>query len=864
MKNHLATHLRLAAAATLGAALLSSTGMAQEAVFTNLDADIERLKAAIAPIVLAQDPDSQPIEAASLATTSPEYIAALVQELLASNIPDRVSLLGKAAAPELVRLARELDLVQLVAPQSSNPLVQLSLHLPEATLEFLMDLQVSSPIKFEALIREGYKPMSFVRSAALDETLKARLAGFVTAIAENDQLPLSARVREAVQAYQLGVDSTSGVSLIRKHPAEARKEEVGDVRRLFELLYPKGAPLPTDIPFQLAADVTSARPSRALLGEVAAMPSAKLRRLALDYTSYLVNGSETRDVDGALDVVVGLLDDEDSLIVERAVGYLYDLMRERTPQLSATQILRISEEVNGRSWEDSRRVTRFPNNTILALDELEGVPDETLERIFRAGLTAKEEAVRIQWQSDRIRIKDLRQSLAYARAALALSPEDTERALYLAKEVILQTPRSSPEYAAAVLGFLTVGEPDPEGVKKRVEALTAYRGGRTPEAPKSPELLNALQGDDRMRALRLLTSQDGEFAGIVGGAIGKWTGMEGPLRGLIADGDEPRRIRLFGYLALVLREECTPEELSTFSDWLIELAQSPEGREDVLWTWRARAYSYGSGPVSHRQWAKVTADMLEHASVPDEIAVEAPLPLRPSTDPADLALVRQVLDAAEARQGRSAEVLGFPSISSSASKWMEERGELVRPKLLNGWIEHRHVLPTAMRIAAVSTFPELRKIAEDYYLDRIANIPQGGVEWRRKELESTVDMIFRMPGSEPVARLLDYTLKSDNSELATYVEERITNKLRLTEAVARWSTLAAGGETVESARAKVIAMLDSKDGETRVQAIYALGTLGAIEAIPRLLGFVSSDSGAEKAAALEALETLRKSAAKDQ
>ena len=114
-----------------------------------------------------------------------------------------------------------------------------------------------------------------------------------------------------------------------------------------------------------------------------------------------------------------------------------------------------------------------------------------------------------------------------------------------------------------------------------------------------------------------------------------------------------------------------------------------------------------------------------------------------------------------------------------------------------------------------------------------------------------------------MARLLDYALKSDDSALATYVEERITNKLRLTEAVARWSTLAAGGETVEGTRAKVIAMLDSKDGETRVQAIYALGTLGAIEAIPRLLGFVSSDNAAEKTAALEAPEALRKSAAKD-
>ena len=75
--------------------------------------------------------------------------------------------------------------------------------------------------------------------------------------------------------------------------------------------------------------------------------------------------------------------------------------------------------------------------------------------------------------------------------------------------------------------------------------------------------------------------------------------------------------------------------------------------------------------------------------------------------------------------------------------------------------------------------------------------------------------------------------------------------------------LVSGGDSVAIARVKVMAMLDAGDEETRVQAIYALGTLGAIEAVPRLLELVSSEDDRIKAAAIETLTALRKAVSKE-
>ena len=81
---------------------------------------------------------------------------------------------------------------------------------------------------------------------------------------------------------------------------------------------------------------------------------------------------------------------------------------------------------------------------------------------------------------------------------------------------------------------------------------------------------------------------------------------------------------------------------------------------------------------------------------------------------------------------------------------------------------------------------------------------------------------------------------------------------RYQEEKERWEARFTGAEARERGVARLMAMLEDGDEAIRVEAVRALGTFGAVEAMPRLIELLRSDSEALRGAVREALDRLNR------
>ncbi|MFT7074124.1 MAG: hypothetical protein ACJA0P_000123 [Planctomycetota bacterium] len=124
---------------------------------------------------------------------------------------------------------------------------------------------------------------------------------------------------------------------------------------------------------------------------------------------------------------------------------------------------------------------------------------------------------------------------------------------------------------------------------------------------------------------------------------------------------------------------------------------------------------------------------------------------------------------------------------------------------------------------------------------------------------SLVNAMLQLPGeaSERVVIALapQYLSYDDRDTAFGKIRARRKAELFQAELLATKST---GPPTRESALLAVLALLDHERESVRIDAIRGLGTLSAIETLPRLIVIVGSGSEAEQAAARETLDLLRR------
>jgi DNA-binding response OmpR family regulator len=137
----------------------------------------------------------------------------------------------------------------------------------------------------------------------------------------------------------------------------------------------------------------------------------------------------------------------------------------------------------------------------------------------------------------------------------------------------------------------------------------------------------------------------------------------------------------------------------------------------------------------------------------------------------------------------------------------------------------------------------------------LKSVLQSSNRW--DQMQRYADLMFMLPGNEPVEDVLEVALQSDAKPFTDYVDERVANRMRLRRAAAEWGQLGAMASTKEASIARLIKLLEAPNKEVRIAAIQGLGTMGAIVAVPDLVELVASEDEAVKAAALDALERLK-------
>lgn len=143
------------------------------------------------------------------------------------------------------------------------------------------------------------------------------------------------------------------------------------------------------------------------------------------------------------------------------------------------------------------------------------------------------------------------------------------------------------------------------------------------------------------------------------------------------------------------------------------------------------------------------------------------------------------------------------------------------------------------------------------YLPLLAGIVDSPSD--KVQLASAAEALFGFLDIEAVEPLLAAAAKVQDPELRDRCLAHLEKIREYQEARDRWAARAAGARTREKVIAELVGQLDSSSEETRIQAIRALATWQALEAMPRLIELGSSGSKAVAAAARAALDRLNES-----
>lgn len=795
---------------------------------------------------------------------APESMSVLVRRIVASGHPESIEVLGSAAAPELRRMADQYDLVRLINFDAANAVALLVAYLPADALGYLIDLQVREPQNYEALVRLKERlPWGLIRVGTINPTLRSALLPLVEFTVSNEGLDLEQRLQTALRAYQIGIKSDAGEALIRSHPGRAHHHEkytpgeVWSEHRVHELIYPVGTPLPADLSLAFAVELLTERPTIALLEELAALNLTDIQHHLFRAVNKMIRVTNL-SADERSERLEWFLGSTHQSLRISAFGVALDLLAPTAPHLSDEDLTELVVQMYDyvAKHVDDRKMM-LPNLVRRQLDVRPGLSGEHVGRIFRAAVTNPTASIAYYWASSRRGFKYVPHAFAYAEEALALPNFatlgiDPLRPLATAIQMM---DASSPERAAWTLRYLGLGGADSLG-ERLDEISLEHNRGNVPGANKLKRdaLFDALPVADGIEAARWLTTLEPEYAKLAFEASEDWEDAASRLRALAGDSHEPVRMRLFALGSLVARNEATETEREDLVAQLAMLSLDPVKAPDVEWLDES---STGSSDQARLSWARITLELLRNKSVPVRVASELKMLIGVNEDPEAKAVVAQVIAAAVNRKRGSEETLRFGDIAYFALEWMERHPDLVAPELVQAWFlggSFRHKCIDVIVASGDSQLVEM--LAEKTLVDlESANSTNG-----RKGAAAT---LFRLPGDAYIERLLAFAFRIQDKQFASYVETAVAERLRLRETAQRWSVLASGGESVAMARIKVIAMLDSSDEETRVQAVYALGTLGAIEAVPRLLELVSSDDDRIKTAAIETLTVLRKAASKE-
>ena len=756
-----------------------------------------------------------------------------VSKLLEAGDVASIRLIGDAAIPALEELVREASVMYLLkgattAPagifargMSSHPIVALSAVSPTRGVEFVLELQESDPERFDLLRRSGYTPLSKdSRKSSWNlgsEASKAAATQMLNRALENAAYSKGEKLKMACVMFERGLETESSRKLIADNLDAAIDNGLGD-KGFQEFLIGSGdvAQLSPKQGIALARSTSD----EALLLALVGSPHVRVRRGALER----IRANELSDAIHTA-AVTKALDDSDGEVAYAIHALVVHGLANSNVQLSRTFLIRIAEfygRVQLSDTDETGWLRSMIMKSIMSArteDELAQV-EQLVKAVFEAPLKELQQGLRNEFLRD---MDAPRIAAAVYRGLVAsdsLSPGSAQQVLESNR------PSRQSQRANYFLDVYTAHDPASDSV----------------QLPYQSDDLAALPKERYSEALDWLGRTGANFDHCCGMDPGSWTDGADAFRLSAYDETAPWKERAMAIIALFSSLGVHEEDGVRCGDILGKELGDLEQRELFLKLMGIRNSAIEM-PLS-RHWNSAVARIYAAAGVPSGVKEQLPLSYAP-TDPTTL---QKMLNTAGAETAQEGTTRRFEALAYLAAPLAAQGTLRIPDALLTNWLRTNTTLDSLVTFILAGEQAHPKTHYRDMMLEALGTSDNT-------QTQILVEQILRFSDEETVAMLIDAATKRNHKGLIQSVQIQVGRLVALRDLRSQW-TATEEIPTKSSAILELLGLLKSDSEVVRLEAIRGLGTLGAVEALPQLIGIAGSGTEGERARALEVLAYL--------
>jgi HEAT repeat protein len=768
------------------------------------------------------------------ASAAPLDLDASIRALMnsAGRDPDAVGLLGRAAIPTLRQMLMTQSFDDLSRRKTARqPVYQLKRIDPAAAIKAMRALAETDMDRFMRLYRAGYTPLRYSDGVNMDwwgdglSKDQTPAAELLEAVLQSQTLAAAEQLAVACEAFEYGLATDTSRGLIEANLEQALGAGLGYRGAEAFFLGADGLPLP-GLSRQAALFVIEEGPYLAfepLLDsaddEVRNAAWSKLIRRG-------PGGAQRREL------VFGHLESATPKQVvssfTRSQGgstTAKDLIGATIPQVHAFLECCVSTSTG------LSRVSLYVDTAIRAALKGAAAPDaaaaeELIRTVFDGPFPDLQGHLQDTRQPLDLTIQDPSVALGVYRAIMTSASGDRGKAI---GQFWGNCPTAKDERRASYIadGLLAV---DPQLIPDELKLKTGQLVQLAPE--RQAELLRWVCAAGR--AMEQTATAD----------LALWSGSASLFRDAAFDEARSWRERATALLALFSKSDVTAEDANLAADVLAKALSDPAKRELFLRLMRVRVSELDLPLMP--QWNAMVVALYAAPQISNAVKEQLFL----SETPTSNTTVQNLLDTASGCVDQDSQTIRFKRLGDFAAPLAAQGRISVPSSLLNNWLEFGSTYRDLVTHVIKRPEGEVQERALSQLLRRIES-GRGGFhdkDWLSAE-------VLRFSSPNVVERLVAAVGSANSAPLTELVTTRIEGLRQLRAAGEAWSSVSTL-PTRETALEMLLKNIDSSSLEVRMEAIRGLGTLGAVETLPVLIGIVASKSGEEKELAKTTLRQL--------
>lgn len=772
-------------------------------------------------------------EGASEADGAQDELNDAVRRLVRASRIEELKSLGPESAPALVEMIEEAAPDALTYDNFQNPLVALAVISPVTSLAYFEGLQSEDPVRFELISMVPGGVTDFAPPLGGRDAAEGRVLALMDRVLDTEQYSARFKLEFASRMLGLGFASDASRSYLVDH-LDLWTEKLDSNAALGTLYLEEVGDPAQEISLELAKIILEAGPPARVLerllrsereavrGTAIGWIAANASRVGLSTTVRLLAvAAEELPASNDDELLAAISDLRHAELVFEPNQLMTILSRlsDREPvhkYLQEWLAIWVGRTISGASLEDVGEL-------VALVDELLDLQTENWIETINKEVTQE--------------VHSTFGELVILEACASGHPIEFEIALDWFDR---RHPRHQSASPTAVLHFLRVLKDERIGPR-----LIRDSGGRlTTVFAAAPE---HMRGEVIVALARL------DVGAMLGKILREWSGTASDLAQLARDDAASLEARFAAAFGTLLHDDAQPEHVALAASAGIATLKDRRSSgfaEDLI----EGLLETGDKLRYRRNWGEFALPVLR--------AVEPDHPVVPHLafwtnrwdHSADFwkSAVEYAKEAGESPAGRR----WLQNMSSIIPQAMIEDGDLLDAGLLVGHVRRNDAVETATTAVLVHGSE-----------DQIAVVRRALLRSVRRSSSSAAriaaQQLLRFDLASTVPELTRAIVQNGDPQLSEQMTATMEHVLRMREMGQAFESSGRDSRTRATAVEDVLALLDDEAPEVRIEAIRGLGTLGAIEALPRLIRVLKTGTEPEKAVAKETLAMLNRIAMKN-